>query len=257
MSSINNKCAILDYDGTLSRLRHGWPEYMREFFDLKAFPNGFDFYQSTSTQRECSIKIDHFIEHAAGTHIEEQIAFLKAILSELKLIELDTDSLTNEYIDFNNNWVQKRLEQHKATHTLDELLLRDAKVLLKDLSELNYELYLLSGTGQTDLQNECDFLKISHFFKEIIGFSTGVPEPFKPKVIETILNTQAYSADQCLVIGDGLVELEAGREHHCTCINIAINEEQGYGLDTHKSEIQKNAGFHLLLSDLTQINQLL
>ena len=252
--SLNKACAILDYDGTLSRLRQGWPEYMREFFFRTAFPKGF--YSTTASELEvaCSEKLNHFIKNAAGTHYETQIDILFDALKELQR-PFSYEKTTNDYLQFNKQWVEDRLLQHRENKTLDQLLLVDAEQMLITLKEQGYDLFLLSGTGSKELKYECQFLGITHYFQEIIGYTQDAPDPFKPKVIANILRQGNYNAPSSLVIGDGLTELKAGRENNCQCIAIAIDEELGFGIDPLKAECQQAHDFYSIVTDLADFSE--
>ena len=252
--SPNKNCAILDYDGTLSRLRHGWQTYMHEFFFRTAFPKGFDSSKASHVELECAQDLEEFIKHVAGTHYQTQLGALYSALEKLNSPHDSLEKITADYLQFNDQWVNKRLIQHRENKRLPQLLLADAEKMLFYLKEQGYDLFLLSGTGSKEIKYECQFLGIDHYFQDLIGFTEGAPEPFKPKAIENILSQGNYTASSSLVIGDGLTELKAGRENNCQCIAIAIDEELGFGIDPIKLELQQAHGFHTIVTELADFS---
>ncbi|WDE98228.1 HAD hydrolase-like protein [Lentisphaera profundi] len=243
---MNKPAAIIDFDGTLTRVRCGWEDKMKEFFLSKIFTDKTTL--SPELSQEARSMCDEWIAQAPGTTIVQQISALANILDFCK-ITYDFDRLIDEFDIYSSDWEYQRVNECKESGELESLMLLGARKFLEDLQALGYELHLLSGTSHEKLIFECKTLGLSHFFKHIQGFETHLAMPYKPQSIRKTIADYKYEVKSTLIIGDGLTELNAGRELKCPCIGVAIDENDGKSCDTHKLQILKDAGFEDIISD--------
>ncbi|EDM29023.1 hypothetical protein LNTAR_14442 [Lentisphaera araneosa HTCC2155] len=244
-----NKAAIIDFDGTLTRVRCGWEDKMREFFHQKLFAETANL--SETTKEEALSQTEEWISHAPGTTIAQQMGALSEILNFCS-IEHSLDQIIEEFDTYSSDWEYARVTELKDKGQLDQLMLCGARKFLENLIELGYELHLLSGTSHEKLLFECETLELSQYFVHIQGYEKHLELPYKRESIRKTIKDYAYNNENTLIIGDGLTELEAGRELACPCIGVAISEEDGKGCDQEKLSKLKTKGFEEVITDFDE-----
>jgi phosphoglycolate phosphatase-like HAD superfamily hydrolase len=243
---VSKPAAIIDFDGTLTRVRCGWDEKMKEFFLEKIFEEPANF--SGEQKQNAIAKTDAWIEQAPGTTILQQMSALSEILSDNK-IEHELNQIIEEFDRFSSDWEYARVKEFEAQGDLEQLMLCGARKFLIDLVERGYALHLLSGTSHEKLIFECDTLNISQYFTHIQGYQSHLASPYKLESIRKTLSDYDYKPSETLIIGDGLTELEAGRKLHCPCIGVAISEEDGKTCEQEKLSKLQAKGFKEVITD--------
>ncbi|MDD7986930.1 HAD hydrolase-like protein [Lentisphaera marina] len=251
---MNKKTAIIDFDGTLTRVRCGWDKKMKEFFLDKIFAEPANFNETQ--KQEALRQTDAWIERAPGTTIFQQMSALSEILSTHQIAH-QLDELIEEFDTFSSDWEYARVKELESKGELEQLMLCGARKFLDDLSDLGYELHLLSGTSHDKLIFECDTLGISRYFTHIQGYQSHLASPYKLESMRKTILDYEYKASHTLIIGDGLTELEAGRELNCPCLGVAICEEDGKSCDHEKLGKLQERGFEQVITNFDKAIALL
>jgi phosphoglycolate phosphatase-like HAD superfamily hydrolase len=239
--------AVFDFDGTLSWLRHGWPELMCRLF-LKYYPllsnepvdqvHEEVLAEILSTNGLPSIvQMQRFAQraHARGSSPPAPEELLRQYQGQLdKIIEERSQSLS----------------QGRAR--VDDFVVFGARTMLDLLEQRGVKLYILSGTLEERVRQEADLLDLSRYFGGRIFGSPGSGGAFSKRVVfEKILAEENIPGDQLLCFGDGPVEILHTRELGGLAIAVASDEnENGSGRnDPVKQDQLTKAGAHLVIPD--------
>jgi HAD superfamily hydrolase (TIGR01549 family) len=84
----------------------------------------------------------------------------------------------------------------------------DQTIEFIDKSHRNFAFHIVSGSEQNELRYLCDELGIAHYFKSINGSPTH-----KNDLVEKLLLSHSYKAEECLLIGDSINDYEAASLH--------------------------------------------
>ena len=104
-------------------------------------------------------------------------------------------------------------EVRKWSSAFSEVMLKrlcDTKLLIKDSLDFvrankdKYQMYIASGSDQTELRYLCKYLDIDNLFRSI----HGSPKP-KIEIVSQIIRNNKYDTSECILIGDSQNDLEA------------------------------------------------
>ena len=255
------KVAIFDHDGTISTLRQGW-EHVMEKTMLEAITS--DRYSSLSVAELASIKkeIQTFIDRTTGIQTIEQMHHLVDLVKLHEYVPQHKILSAKEYKELYNTALLQMIETKvKALKAgkLDpsDLTIKGSVSFLHYLAEKGTKLYLASGTDQEDVQKEAHLLGYGHLFEgRIFGSISVVGEDPKRMVIKQIVSSLSVDPSQCVIFGDGPVEMREGRKQGLLCIGLSSDEVQRYGFNPAKRSRLILAGASLLLPDFSYQREL-
>ena len=246
---------ILDFDGTLSWLRHGWPEIMEQLFreHLPALPG-----ESEAAIHELLLADILALNGHPSIH---QMNRLVERVRERGGHPPDPEELLLEYQRRLDDVITHRSEKIlNGTAAPDEFVVHGARVLLEQLRQRGVTLFILSGTVEHRVRQEAELLGLSKFFgTRIHGSSPEYPDFSKREVIDRILREEKIPGDRLLSIGDGPVEMEYTRAVGGFALAVASDENQnGSGVpDPWKRRQLLAAGAHALIADYREPDALL
>ncbi|NBV32675.1 MAG: HAD family hydrolase, partial [Proteobacteria bacterium] len=190
---------VFDFDGTLSWLRHGWPELMLEVFE-ENMPSSLS-TRDSETRGELTTLI---LALNGKPTIEQMRAFAEWSLSQGGA-QLDPEQLRVTFQDRLDAQIRERTAQvYSKTVAPDAYVVAGARALLEFLAERGVQLFVLSSTVEHRVREEAELLGIAHFFGERIHGSPLDPSQFtKRAVFERILAEAGISGEQLLAFGDG------------------------------------------------------
>jgi phosphoglycolate phosphatase-like HAD superfamily hydrolase len=237
---------VFDFDGTLSCLRHGWPEIMLQVM-LEELP------ARGETLEERRRLLDGIIHGLNGRPTIMQMIRFAAVVRERGGKTLEPEQLRRRY--------QDRLDAEIAERTArvasgriprDEFVVFGARRLLEKLVQDGLTLAVLSSTVVERVREEAEILALSSFFAGRIYGCVGDPERFsKRAVFERLLSEQGIGGDQLLSFGDGPVEIKDTKELGGAAVAICSDEDRnGSGvLNPIKREQLLAAGADLAIPD--------
>jgi phosphoglycolate phosphatase len=243
---------VFDFDGTLSWLRHGWPEMMAGLF-LPHLP----------------------AQHAARLHhlLLEDILSLNGKSSIFQMRRcaervyqnggpvLDPEHVLAQYQHLLRAAVQDRAGRIKrATASKDDFVVHGARAFLERLHARGLVLVILSGTVEPQVKEEAALLDLARFFgPHIYGGTANLVQSSKQAVIERLLGEEQISGDRLLSFGDGPVELQITKSVGGLAVGVASDEDRnGSGvLHPLKVPLLREAGADLLIPDYRAPDQLL
>ena len=210
---------VFDFDGTLSWIRHGWPEIMRS-----VFANHWIGLESEDAAQRDSI-FHSIILGMNGRPTILQMERFAHLLAERGL-NLDPEALRAEYQARLDLEIQQRLALIGSNQTpQDAFVVHAGRPLLEWLTRERLELIILSSTIEHRVREEAEALGLTHFFKNRIYGSGDNPSAFsKMKVFENILRDNGISGENVLSFGDGPVEIACTKTIGGLAIAICSDE---------------------------------
>jgi len=238
---------VFDFDGTLSWLRHGWPEMMAGLF-LKEIP-GAAAIESTPIH-------DLLLREILALNGKSSIYQMQRcaeLVREHGGPALDPNQKLEEYQSVLLEAVRERTEKIKRGEVNpDEYTVHGARPLLQKLRDRGLVLIILSGTIESHVRGEAELLKIAPFFGEhIYGSTANLQQSSKKAVIARLLRQESIPGERLLSFGDGPVEIRLTKEAGGLAVGVASDEDQnGSGrLHPQKAPQLLEAGADLLIPD--------
>ena len=245
---------VFDFDGTLSWVRHGWPEIMQS-----VFASHWVGPESEGVAQRDSI-FNSIIIGMNGRPTILQMERFALLLAERGL-KLDPEALRAEYQARLDLEIQQRLALIRSNQTPpDAFVVHGGRPLLEWLSRERLELIILSSTVEHRVREEAEALGLTHFFKDRIYGSGDNPSAFsKMRVFEKILCEDGISGENVLSFGDGPVEIACTKTIGGLAIAICSDEtDNGSGkMDPAKQAQLLEAGADAAYPDFRDIPSLM
>lgn len=246
---------VFDFDGTLSWLRHGWPQMMTHLF-LEHLP----LLPGEQEDAVRGVLLEELLSLNGKPTIFQMARFVERLLAR-QAAAPDPEELRQEY--------QRRLDRHIAQRRQwlesgagdgDSFLVHGARPLLEGLRRRGLTLVILSGTPEAHVRKEAALLKIDDFFGDhIYGPRGDVMRFSKREVMEQLLSGESIQGRQLLAFGDGPVEIQHARELGGLSVAVCSDEAQnGSGrVDPVKRRTLLAAGAAVVIADYREPARLL
>ncbi len=239
------KAVMLDFDGTISTLRHGWEKIMAPLMIRHLGP------QSAEMVRD-------YIDLSTGIQTIHQMKWLAQHVQQRCGSALDPWEYKEEYNSLLMVSVEKNLKElERGTFSPESFLVAGARPFLEKLKELGIAVHVASGTDDPDVKHEARALGLSHLINSIHGAPLLQEACSKEKVMRDLAAYEGFGGDEVCVIGDGKVEISLGRELGARCLGIASNEETRSGINPAKRERLLCAGAEAITGDFLQLDAIL
>ena len=216
----NIQHVVFDFDGTLSLIREGWPEVMLPMFEELLPPASGDEPASVRT-----MLLDDIMTLNGRQTIFQMMKFAERVTKRggEALAPLE---YKHEYLRRLEVRIQSRVERlANGDAEPVEFLLHGSIALLDSLQERGWNLYLASGTDKPFVKREAELLGLDRYFgQHIYGAQDDYMSFSKKQVIERILRENEVEGDRLLVIGDGYVEIEDGKNAGGLAVAVASDE---------------------------------
>ena len=239
--------AVFDFDGTLSWLRHGWPELMCQVF-LPYYPMRPE-ESAAEVRRELLAEI---LSNNGRPSIFQMTQFVERVQSRQAEAPAP-EALLEQY--------QSRLDQIIAERSelilhqnaqVDEFVVLGARGMLEILHRRGLKLFVLSGTLEERVKQEADLLDLARYFDgRIFGSAPDSARFSKRAVLDKILAEENIRGENLLCFGDGPVEIFHAQELGGLAVAVASDEDHnGSGrMDPAKHAQLISAGAHVLIPD--------
>ena len=237
---------MFDFDGTLSWLRHGWPELMFQVFR--------PFYPARreSEQEVHDFLISEILSLNGKPSIFQMVRFAELVRQRGGNCPAP-EKLLQDYQSLLDQKIAERSQRiRRGECSRDEYVVHGARAFLEYLTIRRLRLIVLSGTVEHRVKEEAELLGLSHFFGDHIYGSTPDGNKFsKRQVIDRLLREEGIEGKHLLSFGDGPVEICETKAVGGLAIGIASDENQnGSGRsDPHKQRILLEAGAEFVLAD--------
>ncbi len=245
--------AIFDFDGTLSWLRHGWPQIMLETF-LKHAPNQ---WRGDTTMRT------RLLSDILSLNGKPSIHQLERCCEQAQAAGHPTPSpqtLLDEYLPTLRHIVAQRMASIRdGSCAPDEFIIWNALKALEILEGRGVTLVILSGTAQNDVRTEAELLGLTRFFGTHIYGSSAHGSFSKKDVIERIMREEGIEGHHLIAFGDGPVEISFTKAVGGLAIGVASDEDHNgsHEIDRAKRDQLIAAGADLIIPDYAEADTLL
>jgi phosphoglycolate phosphatase len=246
--------AVFDFDGTLSLIREGWMGVMKPYFveELERTPEHEDHEVIEDIVRE-------FVETLTGKQTIYQCFRLAEEIEKRGGSSKDPLEYKHEYLARLWERIEYRVKGLKSgAINPDELLLRGSRAFLQALQDRGVTLYLASGTDLQYVEDEAKALQVDHFFNPHIYAALDQHKDFSKKmIIERLLRENNLRGPELLVVGDGYVEIENGKEVGGFALGVASDEANPGGLDEWKRRRLLSANADAIIRDYAEIEPIM
>ena len=231
---------VFDFDGTLSWVRHGWPDLMFAVFRkyLPPVPG--------ESEAETQALLDGIVFGMNGRPSVVQMQRFSEVVHERGGPALDAMALREEFQDQLDKDIAARLALIRSGEAApDAFVVHGARALLERLRDDGLTLVVLSSTVEHRVKEEAEALGLAQYFGRHIYGSPVNPVGFlKKDVFERLLREDGAAAGNLLSFGDGPVEIVATKELGGLAIAVCSDEHHnGSGImDAYKLRQLLEAG---------------
>ena len=239
------KCAVFDFDGTISTLRCGWESVMEPLMLECIF--GDDYTEDNVKE------VRDYIAASTGIQTILQMKWLAQRVALEGKVALDPWDYKAEYNRRLMVNVEKRCADAKASNK-DNYIMRGSVEFLEALKAKGIKMYAASGTDEADVKNEAAILGIDVYFDEIAGAKPMSENCSKEATLKDLISR---GEGGILVVGDGPVEIRLGREAGACTLGICGKERELCGIDEVKVKRLTSAGAHALVDCFEDTQEIL
>lgn len=235
---------VFDFDGTLSWLRHGWPELMHAVLRPHFTAN-----EGESAAAFDERLFDEIYSHNGVPTADYMRLFAVRFGSQKPL---DPDQLLASYsLHLEKAIAERSAMIRSGARPADDFIVHGAVALLQMIRDRGIELAVLSGTLQHRVVEEAGLLGLSHFFGGRIVGSTIDGQFTKRAALEQFLAARNLCGAQLLSFGDGAVEIRETKALGGLAVAVASDEHHnGSGTpDFRKERSLISAGADCVIAD--------
>jgi phosphoglycolate phosphatase-like HAD superfamily hydrolase len=213
------KHVLLDFDGTLSLIREGWPEVMLGMF-LEMLPR-----RAGEEAGDRQMLWDDMMRLNGKQTIYQMIQLAERI-RERGGQPQEPLWYKYEYLRRLDEKIARRREAIRSGAVSREQYLVCGSIgLLEELRRRDLRLYLASGTDEPFVKAEAELLGLMPYFgSHVYGALDDYKKFSKKMVIERILRENKVPGDQLLAFGDGYVEIQNTKEVGGLAVAVASDE---------------------------------
>lgn len=242
---MNNRieAVVLDFDGTISTLRHGWEQVMEPLMVEMICGE-------TEPTPELRQEVRDYIDESTGIQTIHQMKWLAKTACERGLNPNASADPWLYKAEYNRRLllqVQERLQQLQDGADPAQYMVAGSLELLKSLHEQGVKLFVASGTDHDDVVKEAKALGVDRYFSRIVGAAPGSEGCSKEAIIESLL--QGLPSERLAVIGDGKVEIRLGKQAGARTLGVASDEVRLCGINPEKVDRLMAAGADMLVGD--------
>lgn len=241
--------AVLDFDGTLSYLRDGWQDFMVPMMvDVLAE------CPAAEPREELEKLVMDFVDHLTG---KQTIYQMLRIVEEVEARGGKPRPALEYKLEYNRQLGEEVARRTSAiqsgTAKAEDFLIPGSRELMEGLVSRGVRCYLASGTDIEFVREEAHLLDLSKYFEGgIFGALPNYKDFSKEKVIRKIIADHQLQGASLLVVGDGYVEIQNGRDVDAVTFGVYTPERNRYHMNDDKRDRLVRAGAHLLASDLSE-----
>lgn len=248
------KCALFDFDGTISLIREGWQQVMVPYFCevISALGTG----ESTEAIKA---EVTEFVDRLTGKQTIYQCIALDEAVVKRGGKHIEPGEYKAEYLRRLNLKIADRKNGLKnGTLSPDSLSVNGAKEFIEKLRENGITCYLASGTDEEDVIYEASLLGVDGLFDGgIHGARDALLDCSKEAVIKNLISERHLDPEQLVCFGDGFVEIELTAKLGGYAVGVATNEKTGDGTDEKKRERLIGAGASLIIPHFSESDKVL
>ena len=213
--------AVFDFDGTLSLLRHGWPDIMLGMF-MEMLPR-----QTGEDEAVLHAELhDEVLAYNGRQTIHQMVRFAERMAARGGQLR-EPQFYLAEYTLRLERAINTRSQRIRDGAGPDSFVVPGARALLERLHARGLKLYILSGTLEPYVKQEAALLDLARFFDGRIHGGHEDPTRFsKQMVFDRILREEGIPGTRLLSFGDGPVEIRHTKELGGLAVAVASDETE-------------------------------
>ncbi|MBW8884118.1 MAG: HAD family hydrolase [Planctomycetia bacterium] len=233
------RCAIFDFDGTLSLLRGNWQGLMVPMMVEALAATG-----SGESREQLTAIVEEFVTRLTGQPTMQQMFALADEVEKRGQPRPDPYMYFDRYMDMLISQTEGRIAEVQAGQaTPDRFLVPGARLLIEKLLSERLILVIASGTNLADVRRESAVLNIDHYFgSRVFGPVNDDPSFSKERVLSQLMTEHSLRGEQIVSIGDGPAEMLAVKAAGGFAVGVASDEIHQ---DGRVNQLKRN---HLLRS---------
>ena len=246
------RCALFDFDGTISLVRSGWQAEM--------IPMMVELLMLTpdhESETDLKNRVEGFIDLLTGKQTIFQMIWLAEEVNKRGGTPLDPTEYKRIFQDRLDRRINERLTDLRAGKLkLDDLMVPGARFILQLLSDRGVICYLASGTDYHRVKDDVVLLEIEKYFCEIHGAREGYWNFSKGQVIDHILEENSLDGSNMIAFGDGYADIQESKQRKALAVGLATDEVNMRGANEWKRRQLIDAGADLIVPEFRQADHL-
>jgi len=244
---------VFDFDGTLSWIRHGWPEIMQKVMGPR-FP-----LKDGETEEDIR---EYLFREMYRFNGQPTPLFMAEMAREIesRSAEADPDEIFQSFLAVLNEGALERHENIRSKKCPpDDYIIYGGRAFIEALIEAGLKVIILSGNPHDQVNEEADLLDISRYCEGHVYGHTDAENFCKQSVMEKLMNEEGFSGENLIAIGDGAAEIKATKALSGLAIAICSDEEvNGSGvIDENKLPVLLDGGADCVIADYREPTTLL
>ena len=244
---------VFDFDGTLSWIRHGWPEVMQSLMAAR-FPLAAG---ESPDDLRISLFKDMYRFNGRPTSV-----YMEAMSQQIQERggEADPSGMLESYLAQLDQIANERHEQIRSgTCNQDYFIVCGGRALIELMVARGLNVIILSGNPHGQVNEEAELLDLARYchghvygYKDANNFS-------KQSVIKKLMAEENFSGENLIAIGDGAGEIIAAKALGGLVIAVCSDEEDNRSglVDEHKRTTLVDAGADAIIADYREPKALL
>jgi len=244
---------IFDFDGTLSWIRHGWPEVMQSLMTAR-FPLAAG---ESPDDLRISLFKDMYRFNGRPTAV-----YMEAMSRQIQERggEADPAEMLEAYLVQLDQIANERHEQIRSEScSQDDFIVFGGRALIELMIARGLKVIILSGNPHGQVNEEAELLDLARYCHGHVYGCKDANNFSKQSVIEELMAAENFSGENLIAIGDGAGEIMAAKALGGLAIAVCSDEEHnGSGLvDEHKRNTLIDAGADAIIADYREPEALL
>ena len=242
------KCALFDFDGTVSLIREGWQDVMIPYF-CEVLTDAAPEEPSDLIYSE----VKEFVDRLTGKQtIYQCMALADAVRSRNKT-PLQPGEYKNEYLRrLEEKTKGRKMALESGDANAGDYSVAGSLSFIRKLRDRGIRCFLASGTDEPDVIKEARLLGIADAFDGgIYGAKEALTDCSKEAVIKRLLVEEGIDSHALLGFGDGFVEIQLIYEAGGYAVGVAADEKRGEGIDENKRKRLIHAGAGMIIPDFS------
>lgn len=248
------KCALFDFDGTISLIREGWQQIMIPYFCevIESLGTG-------ESPEEINAEVTEFVDRLTGKQTIYQCIALDEAVVKRGGAHVDAGEYKKEYLRrLNIKIADRKKGLADGSISPEELSVKGAKQFIEELGKAGITCYLASGTDEEDVIYEASLLGVKELFGGgIHGAKDALLDCSKEAVIKNMIEELKLDPEELVTFGDGFVEIELTAKLGGYAVGVATNEKTGDGIDETKRNRLLNAGAGMIIPHFEKPTEIL
>ncbi len=242
------RCAVFDFDGTLSLLREGWHAIMatQMFEALRQTP-------ACESAGELGPFIDDLIHATTGQQTIYQMKRLAEEVAQRGGQPATPATYKREFAERILARANARLAAiHAGENSAEAWLVPGARAWLATLHTQGIICYIASGTDEEFVRRESAALGIAPYFAGIFGAHDADPKNHSKKaIIARLVAQHALRPGELVTFGDGAPEIADTKAVGGIGVGVASNEDTRTGINARKRATLIAAGADVIVPDFS------